>query len=60
MNDQKVTSNTEVTDKLKILEQDKIFNELDFLISEKEILQSLKELKNKKNQAVVIQFLMKC
>lgn len=48
LNDQKVTSNTEVTDKLKILEQDKIFNELDFLISEKEILQSLKELKNKK------------
>ena len=46
LNDQKVISNSEVTDKLKILEQDKIFNGLDFL--------------KIKNQAEVIQFLMKC
>ena len=44
LNDQNVISNIEVTDKLKILEQGKKFNELDFSISEKEILQSLKEL----------------
>ena len=41
--------NTEVIDKLKDMVKEKVFNELDYLISAKEISNSMKELKNKKS-----------
>ena len=49
-----MTPNIEFKDKLQYLEQEKVFNELDYLFSEKEILKGIKELKKTKNQAVVI------
>ena len=48
LNEQTLTPNIEFEDKLQYLEQEKVFNELDYLFSEKEILKGIKELKNKK------------
>ncbi|MCG8046148.1 MAG: reverse transcriptase domain-containing protein [Candidatus Thiodiazotropha endolucinida] len=49
LNDQTITPNTDFKDKLEYLEKEKVFNELDYLLSEKEILNGIKELKNKKS-----------
>jgi hypothetical protein len=47
---------------LNDLEKDKIFNELDYIISEEEILKTIKELKNNKAAGfdIIINEMLKC
>ena len=49
LNEQDSIPNSDILDKLRDLEKEKVFNELDYLISEKEISSCIKDLKNKKS-----------